>query len=236
MVIDGPGQPRTSRSVGDGVGVDLGTALALQRPNNNSACSPVRPTPRAERGSLVAEIRKPAWAVLLPVVGRSLLVLGAWGLAVTLAARVHPTGWVRTIALFGHLVGLVCGFGAVIVLDVYGAACLTRRRSPVDVARLSTSLDPLIWGGFLALITTGALLAPHLAHPLTRIKLAAVLVVGLNGVNASGLREAVASLRPSATLRELPSRLLWRLVFTATASQLAWWTAVLIGFKNTPHN
>ena len=235
--VDEPGRLRTNQSVGVPTLIKLGSdvGIDLRAPNRNYLFAPVRvPVPATEPA---AQPRVPnrGRAVVATLV-RSLVFVCAWALAVTVAAHVHPTGPIRTLAIFGHLIGLVCGFGAVLVLDWYGAACLTGRRSPLEASRLSTSLDPLIWGGLFALMATGSLLAPHLSHPLTRVKLAAVLVAGLNGVNARGLRDAVSRLRPSATLRELPSRLLWRLFLTATISQLAWWTAIVIGFRNTPHN
>ena len=225
--------------------LSVGLLAAFLAPEGGS--SPIQPSARG-LPVFPVPIRAPASGAVSSVPGtsrrpptlvgsllRSLVVVSVWALAVTLAAQVHPTGWVRGAALLGHLVGLVCGFGAVVALDVYGAACLTGRRSPVEVARLAASLEGLIWGGLLALVTTGALLAPHLDHTLTRVKLAAVLAVGLNGVNARSLRESVAQLHPSTALRELPHGTLWRLFFTAAASQLAWWTCVLIGFRNTPH-
>ena len=166
----------------------------------------------------------------------TLLVTGVWALAMGVASRVHATGFVWKAALFGHLLALAWGFGAVVVLDFYGLGCLTRRRTPVDVARLSASIDPLIWGGFFVLMATGSLLGPHLASPLTRIKMAAVLVAGINGVNARGLRDTVKALPRSASLRELPSRLMRRLAITAFISQAAWWTAILVGFWHSPHH
>ena len=235
-VVDEPGRLRTNQSVGMAV-IDLGseTGIDLTPQSGNYLFSPVRVPAPVEPAHKEPEAPGRG-RVLVATLVRSLAFLCAWGVAVTVAAHVHPIGPIRTLAIFGHLIGLVCGFGAVLALDWYGLACLTGRRSPVEAARLSTSLDPLIWGGLFALMATGSLLAPHLSHPLTRVKLAAVLVAGLNGVNARGLRDAVSRLRPSATLRELPSRLLWRLFITATVSQLAWWTAIVIGFRNTPHN
>ena len=236
-LVDEPGRLRTNQSVGTAV-IDLASEVGidLTPQSGNYLFSPLRvPAPAVERAHEEPEAPSRGRALVATLV-RSLAFVCAWGVAVTVAAHVHPIGPIRTLAIFGHLIGLVCGFGAVLALDWYGAACLTGRRSPVEAARLSTSLDPLIWGGLFALMATGSLLAPHMSHPLTRVKLAAVLVAGLNGVNARGLRDAVSRLRPSATLRELPSRLLWRLFITATVSQLAWWTAIVIGFRNTPHN
>jgi hypothetical protein len=175
--------------------------------------------------------RLPRSAARVAAVGAVAL---AWGAAVTAGSHLRPGAYVHHGALFVHLVSLVAGLGAVIVLDVYGAGSMFGRRSPVTVARLAGSLEPLIWGGLAGLAISGALLAPNLQSPLTWVKLAAVLAAGLNGVNAHGLGQAVEALPDGTSLRELPKRLLWRLLGTAAVSQAAWWIAVLIGFWNNP--
>jgi hypothetical protein len=159
-------------------------------------------------------------------------VAAGWGAAVYASSRLHPGTLVHRTALFAHLLSLVVGLGAVVALDAYGAGCLIGRRSPVAVARLAGSLDVLIWGGLAGLLISGALLHPFMSSPLMPIKLAAVLAAGLNGINAYGLRTAVAALPEGTTLRELPRGLLLRLAATATVSQGAWWIAVLIGYWN----
>lgn len=159
-------------------------------------------------------------------------VAGVWALAVVAGAELRPELWVQRAALFGHLLSLVTGLGAVLVLDTYGAGCLLRKRSPVVVAQLAASLDMLIWAGLVGLVITGALLSPNLSSPFTWVKLGAVLVAGLNGINAHGLRTAVASFPATLSLWELPRPLLLRLLGTAVVSQTAWWLAVLIGYWN----
>jgi len=159
-------------------------------------------------------------------------VAAVWGLAVVGGAELRPEAWVQRVALFGHLLSLVTGLGAVVVLDTYGAGCLLKKRSPVVVAQLAASLDMLIWAGLVGLTITGALLSPNLASSFTWVKLGAVLVAGLNGINAHGLRTAVAALPATLSLWELPRPLLWRLLATAAISQTAWWLAVLIGYWN----
>lgn len=162
----------------------------------------------------------------------TIAVTAGWAAAVYTGAHLHPTRLPHDVALFAHLLSLVVGFGAVIVLDAYGAGCLVRRRGPVEVAWFAAVLDPLIWGGLAGLAVSGAFLDPNLASPLTWVKLGAVLAAGLNGVNAHSLRTAVAALPATTALRDLPIRLRWRLAATATVSQTAWWSAVLIGFWN----
>jgi hypothetical protein len=160
------------------------------------------------------------------------LVGAAWGAAVWASAHVHPGLWTHRAALFVHLLSLVVGLGAVVVLDAYGAGCLLRRRSPVVVARLAGSFEPLIWTGLVGLTVSGTLLAPNLNSPLTWLKLGAVIIAGLNGINAQGLREAVQTLPDTTPLWALPRHLLGRLLVTTALSQAAWWIAVTIGYWN----
>jgi hypothetical protein len=62
------------------------------------------------------------------------VVAAGWGAAVYASSRLVPGPLVHRAALFAHLLSLVVGLGAVVVLDAYGAGCLLGRRSPVAVA------------------------------------------------------------------------------------------------------
>ncbi len=67
------------------------------------------------------------------------------------------------------------------------------------------------------------------------LKLLAVLAVAVNGINAHHLSARLTSLPTTTTLSELPTRLKLRLLGTGAVSQLAWWTAVLVGYWNNIH-
>jgi hypothetical protein len=188
----------------------------------------VIPVVETSAGASVATPRSFTWGHLLALG----CVAAGWGVVAFAATRLQPSLPVHRTALFVHLLSLVVGLGAIVVIDTYGAGCLLSGRSPVAVAQLAGALDPLIWGGLAGLMASGALLHPSLSSGLTWAKLAAVLVAGLNGVNAHGLRTAVAALAPSTSLWQLPRPLLLRLAATAAISQTAWWLAVLIGFWN----
>ena len=78
---------------------------------------------------------------------------------------------------------------------------------------------------YAGLVLSSLLLEPNPYSPLTLLKLALVLVIGLNGVVALGVQRALA--------READLR--WMAVggSAAVISQLGWWLAtVLIGFLN----
>src|SRR4051794_5011009 len=86
----------------------------------------------------------------LPWRGTALALAGVvvcWTAAVAAGTMLHPVGLVHDIGLFVHLVSLVVGFGAVLVLEVYGAGAVLGRRAPAEVARFAAALDPMIWAG-----------------------------------------------------------------------------------------
>jgi hypothetical protein len=140
-------------------------------------------------------------------------------LAVVLAApRQHPSELVHSLALFGHLVSVVLGFGAVLLVDWFGLLWLTGNRTLEDVLRTARGAHVPIWLGFAGLLTTGLFLGPPSA-----LKAFAVLIVGLNGVYSGRLAPEMAR-RPG---------LLARSVVATGLSQLGWWTAVVVGFLNS---
>jgi hypothetical protein len=131
-----------------------------------------------------------------------------------------------------HLISLTIGFGAVAAVDVCALNGLLRRHDFTlsDAARAGAVVDPLIWTGYFGLILSGLLLRPDLDEPLMWVKLAAGFVAGLNGINAKGVMRALFLLPRSTRLADLPRSFVVRAVAAAVVSQVAWWTAILIGF------
>jgi hypothetical protein len=156
-------------------------------------------------------------------------LVGAWVGAVTLAGSVHPSTACRTVALFAHLAALVVGLGAVIVIDWLGILWALGRRTFAEVTRTASAVHGLIWAGFTVLVASGTLLEPNIGAALTRLKLALVLVIAVNGLHAHSLQPALRYARD-----DVAPDLLARAAATAVVSQLGWWTAVGIGFLNTP--
>ncbi len=64
---------------------------------------------------------------------------------------------------------------------------------------------------------------------MTAVKLAAVLVIGLNGAYAGDLLRRLSAISGSSP----PPGLVARSLLAAAVSQAAWWTAVVIGFLNS---
>lgn len=56
------------------------------------------------------------------------------------------------------------------------------------------------------------------------------LAAGVNGVNAKALLRALSGLPRATRLSDLPRPFAVRAVAAAAFSQIAWWTAILIGF------
>jgi hypothetical protein len=157
-------------------------------------------------------------------------LVGSWTVAVAVARSVHPSEAWQTAALFAHLAALVVGFGAVIVIDWLGILWVLGRRSLVEVTRTAAAVHVLIWAGLATLVISGTLLEPDTSAALTRFKLALVLVIAVNGLHAASLQPRLRTTFGT----DPPPDLLARAATTALVSQLGWWTAVAIGFANTP--
>ena len=167
--------------------------------------------------------RRPA-----PSVAWAAVVTGAWIAVVLIVPAQNPAPAVRSVALFVHLASLLTGFGAVLLVDWFGLMWACRRRTLADVLRTARGAHVPTWAGFAGLLASGAVLGPE-PTGMTAIKLAAVLVIGLNGVFAGGLLRRLTRHGDDAP----PAGLLMLSLGSAGLSQAAWWTAVVIGFLNS---
>lgn len=147
------------------------------------------------------------------------------------SAHLHPDPALHTVALFIHLASLVLGFGAVVVIDYYGLLWLTGRCSLSEALTTANRLHAPVWAGLAGLVGSGAMLHPDLGSPLTCTKLALVLILTLNGLQAKVLAHRLSQ---SAACTPSPRVLIWGAA-TAGVSQLCWWGAVAIGFLNSRH-
>ena len=172
-----------------------------------------------------AELPAPLIGGGLLLVAAALAVCGVWAAALWLSVHVRADETLHSVALFAHLSALVVGFGAVLVVDWCGLLWALGRRPLTEVLALAQTCHAVIWLGLVGLTLSGALLAPDLAALRTQVKLAAVLLLGLNGVQAFSLHAQL-----QAAPGPLPGRLLRRAAATAVISQAGWWTATVIGF------
>jgi hypothetical protein len=165
------------------------------------------------------------WTVSAAALGAVvLLTMGLW-----CSLHIRTDATLHTVALFVHLASLALGFGAVLSADYHGLLWATGRCRLAEVLAVTERLHTPIWAGLAGLVASGVMLHPRLDSPLTLTKIALVLVLTLNGLQAGLLGRQLAQ-QPEAG----PSRaILVRGAVTALVSQLCWWGAVVIGFLNT---
>ncbi len=160
-------------------------------------------------------------------------VLLAWLLSLWIGTSVVPPEWLHAPALFGHLAAVIVGLGSAVLLEMSGLLWTLRRAHLEDVRRVEHTVTGLAWLGIAGLLATGAFLQPDLGQPLTAVKMVAVLVAALNGVGMTRLTDELERLPGRVRFSALPRELRAWSVWTAAVSQIAWWTAVLIGMLNT---
>ena len=149
-------------------------------------------------------------------------IIVAGGGCVALAATARPSPLLHEVALFVHLAALVVGFGSVLAVDWVALLWVLGRREIEQLLGTAATLAVPIWAGYAGLACSGLLLEPALDRPLTLVKLALVLLIGLNGVFAAWQH---------AALRRNDSP---RLLVVGTLSALlwlgCWWGATAVGF------
>lgn len=160
-------------------------------------------------------------------------VAAGWAASIWISTLLAPPAWLHAVALFVHLASLVVGLGAVLMVEWYALLWATEWRSVRDLRQVDLTLKPPIWAGLIGLLASGALLQPHLDSPATVVKLIAVLIVSLNGVALTRWTSYLARFPARMRFRTLPMRARVRFVGSAVLSQVAWWTAVVIGMLNS---
>jgi hypothetical protein len=160
-------------------------------------------------------------------------VAAFWAASIWVSTLLAPPPWLHSVALFVHLASLIVGLGAVLMVDWYALLWATEWRSPRDLRQIDVTLRVPIWAGLIGLLASGALLQPDLDAPLTIVKLAAVLLVSLNGVAITQWTAYLARFPRKMRFASLPRKARFRFVAGAIVSQLAWWTAVIIGMLNS---
>lgn len=136
------------------------------------------------------------------------------------------------IFLFIHLVSLVVGFGAVIVIDSFGLVWLLFKSVDLKfLVKVANITQRLIWLGWCGLVFSGIFLITMKGYidNLTQIKLFLVAMVGLNGVFLHVIKKSMEKYMNS---KNLPAKLQFRIGLSSFISQLGWWGAMLIGFMH----
>ncbi|KAF0966644.1 hypothetical protein [Rhodococcus sp. T7] len=186
-----------------------------------------RPTLFANEPDRPLALNDSWWIIALAgILAAAFVAAAAW---ISIHVTVDPV--LHTAALFVHLASLVLGFGGVLIADYLVLVWVSGRSTLTEAITGAHRLHLPIWTGLAGLVASGALLEPNLASTLTRVKIACVLILTLNGLQALILSRRMAR-ADTGTLA--PALTLWGAA-TASISQICWWSAVWIGFWNAEH-
>ena len=135
-------------------------------------------------------------------------------------------------ALLFHLLAFGLGFGTMMLVDIVGALWVLGRVKASQLIWLTGVAQKVIWGSIIVLVISGSFLLPEVISVRTRIKLVAVVVLIANGFGLDVVRTRLISLGQD-DFWKLPRKFQLRSILAISLSQLAWWTAVIIGFLNS---
>ncbi len=159
-------------------------------------------------------------------------VTAFWVLTVWLSTILRPAEWLHGVALFVHLASLVVGLGAVLMIEWHALLWATGWSTVRELRQADRTMILPVWAGLFGLLASGTLLEPDVTSTATQVKLAAVLVLTLNGVALTRWTSDLARVPPTARFRSLPRGVRVGFLTSAIVSQAAWWTAVAIGLLN----
>ncbi|NGX45988.1 MAG: hypothetical protein K940chlam2_01169 [Chlamydiae bacterium] len=133
------------------------------------------------------------------------------------------------IALQIHLLGLILGLGSVVVTDLFGVLWLLDNVRFTQIIRISSKTEKFIWAGWLIMVGAGIplVLIKGFVDNLMVMKLFFVGLIAINGVFLHFIHKALVSYRHGA---DVPKLTMFRLILGITVSQIAWWSAFVIGF------
>ncbi len=147
------------------------------------------------------------------------------------------------ILLFIHVTSFIVGFGAVIVIDMFGSLWILKKVKLSQVNFVAGITQRLIWVGWTGLVLSGIGLILHKGYVdnLTMIKLFFVALLGLNGLFLHFIKKSTEHIGDND---EMPALARFRITLASAISQMGWWGAIIIGFVhrhiahtiNTPSN
>lgn len=165
-----------------------------------------------------------------PLFTLSVLAVAGWVACITLAAIVRPEPEVHRTALVFHLAAMVVSLSGVLAVDIRGFLWMAGVRPVHAALRMESFVTPLIWGGLLVLMVSGIFLEPSLDTIPTLAKLVAVLGLILNGIWLVPFKERLGAMGRDAPFLAFTPWFRQQLLLRFAASQLCWWTAVMVGF------
>ncbi|WP_433756735.1 hypothetical protein [Nocardia sp. CA-135398] len=146
------------------------------------------------------------------------------GAALWIADHLDVDRQLHTVGLFIHLAALVLGFGGVLIADYLMLVWLAGRTTLAEALDGIARLHVPIWVGLVGLVA-------NLESAMTRTKMAFVLILTLNGLQALLLGKRLTN----HVSTPLTTRLLLWGAASGAISQICWWGAVGIGFWNAEH-
>lgn len=134
-------------------------------------------------------------------------------------------------ALFVHLVSLIVGFGAVIVIDAVGVLWVRGRVPAHRLLNIAGITQMAIWAGWTGLIISGSIMlsVKGFVDALTVIKVFLVAMIGLNGLALHFIKK---SLHGMARYESVPLVHRYHIITASVVSQVGWWGALVIGFMH----
>ncbi len=135
------------------------------------------------------------------------------------------------IEVFIHLISVIIGFGAVIVIDIFGLLWLLKRKTLSEVLSLANITQKLIWLGWFGAIISGFWIIDwHWPRSVTlQSKLYLVLLLGINGIWLHLLKNRLTLIaKQSKQVISLETKIV--MTITTIISQIGWWSVILIGF------
>lgn len=208
-------------------GIDRGFHRAGIRPGNAEVTPEGETMPETwSTSTLIAAGRRQTGP--LPTV--SVIAVGVWIVCITLGAIVRPEPEAHRTALMVHLAAMVVSFSGVLAVDVRGFLWMAGVRPVQAALRMESFVSPFIWGGLLALMVSGIFLEPSVDALPTLTKFAAVLGLILNGIWLVPFKERLRAMGRDAPFLAFTPWFRQQLLLRFSASQLCWWTAVIVGF------
>lgn len=133
------------------------------------------------------------------------------------------------ILLFFHLSFLILAFGSVLVTDLYGLLWMFDRVRFNQIVKVSGVTEKFIIAGWCGMVLTGIpmIIMKGEVDNLMMIKIALVLLVGLNGYPLHLLQKKMKEYKEDSVV---PAIHIFRLTLSITVSQIGWWGAIIIGF------
>lgn len=135
------------------------------------------------------------------------------------------------IFLFSHLIFLMIGFGAVIVIDTCGLLWLFKKIKLSFVGKVAKITQPLIWIGWTGMVLSGIplLYIKGSISGLTTLKIFFVILLGINGIYLHFIKKRLDKINNN---EKIPKLLEFRIGFATLVSQIGWWSSIIIGFLN----